>query len=711
MPLFRRASYGLLLVSFYQIAFANPIIHHDFEITLEPAKGRIQVQDTITLPNETSSIEFLLHQNLKLEPSPGTVLTPIGLIDHKTPVPVQRYRANLTKPGDKISLHYSGTIQHSLQQMSQDYAGDLSQTPGIISAEGVYLNSASYWFPIISGTHVTFSMKHKLPDGWKLISQGQKSDNGWEERSPQDNIYLIAAPYEVYTRPTATAEAMVYLRQPDAKTAERYLEATSHYLDLYTRLLGPYPYAKFALVENFWETGYGMPSFTLLGPTVIRLPFIIHTSYPHEILHNWWGNGVFPDYNSGNWSEGLTSYLADHLLREQRGLGADYRRTTLQRYADSVGTQNEFPLTAFQGRHSQASQAIGYGKSMMFFHMLRRQLGDDLFIKGLRNFYEKNLFQTAGFSEIQQAFEAVSNRKLDIEFNQWITRAGAPSLQLDKVQVQASTAQFHLIASLSQTQPGPAYKLQVPILVQLAGSDIPFRHTLTMDRKDAILNLKLNKRPLRIKIDPQFDLFRRLDASEIPSSIGQLFGAEQVLIVLPEDDTPKIKSAYQKLADSWAARNKSIAVAWDRELDVLPSDRTIWLFGLNNRLRENLTAVTSDKLIKVTTESIHIMDKMYTTGDHSYALTMENPNNPQFTVGWIGTSSAPAIPLLGRKLPHYNKYGYLIFHGNTVTNILKGKWPLNNSVLNFTFPTGATEQELELAPLPALFKVNAITSP
>ena len=70
---------------------------------------------------------------------------------------------------------------------------------------------------------------------------------------------------------------------------------------MYRQLIGPYPYGKFALVENFWETGYGMASFTLLGPQVIRFPFILNSSYPHEILHNWWGNSVFVDYASGNW--------------------------------------------------------------------------------------------------------------------------------------------------------------------------------------------------------------------------------------------------------------------------------------------------------------------------------------------------------------------------------------------------------------------------
>ena len=142
---------------------------------------------------------------------------------------------------------------------------------------------------------------------------------------------------------------------------------------MYRGLIGPYPYGKFALVENFWETGYGMPSFTLLGPQIIRFPFILTSSYPHEILHNWWGNSVFVDYETGNWCEGLTAYLADHLIQEQRGKGADYRRDTLQKYRDYVRDGRDFPLTEFRSRHSAATEAVGYGKTLMVFHMLRRQ--------------------------------------------------------------------------------------------------------------------------------------------------------------------------------------------------------------------------------------------------------------------------------------------------------------------------------------------------
>ena len=89
------------------------------------------------------------------------------------------------------------------------------------------------------------------------------------------------------------------------------------HIDRYEALHGPYPFEKFAVVENFFPTGYGFPSFTLLGSRVLRLPFIPDTSLRHEVAHCWWGNGVFVDAAGGNWCEGLTTYVADYLAKEE----------------------------------------------------------------------------------------------------------------------------------------------------------------------------------------------------------------------------------------------------------------------------------------------------------------------------------------------------------------------------------------------------------
>ncbi len=71
-------------------------------------------------------------------------------------------------------------------------------------------------------------------------------------------------------------------------------------------------------MENINPTGFGMPTFTLLGTQVLRLPFIKETSLGHEILHSWFGNSIEVRLDSGNWCEGLTTYLADMAYREDQ---------------------------------------------------------------------------------------------------------------------------------------------------------------------------------------------------------------------------------------------------------------------------------------------------------------------------------------------------------------------------------------------------------
>ena len=125
-------------------------------------------------------------------------------------------------------------------------------------------------------------------------------------------------------------------------------------------MIGPYPYTKFALVENFWETGYGMPSFTLLGPQIIRFPFILTSSYPHEILHNWWGNSRLRRGNPGQLERRAHRVPGRPPAAGAARRDAVYRRSTLQKYRDYVSSAQDFPLV-----HSVAATALQRKRSVM----------------------------------------------------------------------------------------------------------------------------------------------------------------------------------------------------------------------------------------------------------------------------------------------------------------------------------------------------------
>ncbi|MEK6630728.1 MAG: M1 family aminopeptidase, partial [Acidobacteriota bacterium] len=335
-----------------------------------------------------------------------------------------------------IALTYEGPIDVPLSDPKEEYTRGFRETSGLVGPEGVYLSAATFWYPRFGEELVTFALEAQVPDGWHVISQGNGTSRGadgkarWDSAGMMDEIHLVGGPLQVFRDSAGAVETLVYLHDNDASLANKYLAATAQYIEMYRSLIGPYPYGKFALVENFWETGYGMPTFTLLGREIIRFPFIINSSYPHEILHNWWGNSVFVDYASGNWCEGLTAYMADHLIQEQRGAGDEYRRSTLQKYRDYVTSGRDFPLAEFRGRFSAATEAVGYGKALMGFHVLRRQMGDEAFRSAVARFYREYRGKRATFRDFQRVAETVGGKPLGWLFDDLITRPGAPVLQL-----------------------------------------------------------------------------------------------------------------------------------------------------------------------------------------------------------------------------------------------------------------------------------------
>lgn len=672
------------------IAPANgaDIVRHELAVRLEPASGTLSVEDKLLLPvawtKPGKALEFTLHADLA--PSALTPGASVERVRHEGLH--ERFRLVLPPGQHDVTLRYHGRIRHALRPVAEGIGRHENRTLGTISPQGVFLSRSAAWYPVFGGERLTFALAADLPVGWMAVSQGQRqvAPRGdrlrvqWAEVQPQEDIYLIAGRFHEYRRATPHAEALVFLRESDAQLAQTYLLATERYLALYSRLLAPYPYAKFALVENFWESGYGMPSFTLLGPRVVRLPFIPYTSYPHEILHNWWGNGVYIDPEQGNWSEGLTTYLADYLFAEERGEGADYRRGVLQKYADYVRTEDDFPLSAFDAREGQTTQAIGYGKSLMLFHTLRRELGDETFLKGLRRFYHDHRFQFAGYRELLHAFEKAGGRSLGYFASQWVTRAGAPSLALRDVRADGTDTHHRLRFTLEQTQPGPAHELRLPIAVSLAGGGQTYQSDVVMRERRLSVKLSLPARPLRLDVDPEFDVFRRVDRRELPPALDELFAARALTIVLPADAPKPLADAYRHLAEAWRADAAFIEIRRDDELERLPEDRAVWLFGWDNRLRPALGAALKGYPVMLGEDNVRIENRLLARTEHTLALAARGPRAQP--LAWLGAHDPDGVTQLSQRLPRYGRYSYVTFTAGLATAASKGYWPVTDSPLS-----------------------------
>jgi aminopeptidase N len=691
-------SLGLPLLSLDadQPPFGNTVIHHDLSVVVYPQEHQFTAEDTVTIPDHfPRDFRFLLHEGL----NPISRSKNVRITKENKTLPyasVESFRVRLPQGLNTFALSFGGIIDHPLEQVGKEQARGYSHTLGKIADEGVYLSGHSHWYPGFDTAFLTFSLAVELPRDWDAVSQGERALHKradtktyvrWISPEPQEEIFLVAGRFEEYVKSANNLQAMVFLRSPDKALAAKYLDATVRYISMYEKLIGPYPYKKFALVENFWETGFGMPSFTLLGPKVIRFPFIINTSYPHEILHTWWGNSIFPDNEYGNWSEGLTAYLSDHLNAEQQGEGLAYRQTTLQKYADYVTGGNDFPLTAFRSRHSSSSEAIGYGKSLMFFHMLRLELGDEIFIGGLQEFYRKNKFRYASFHSLRQSFEDVSGKDLRVMFEQWIMRTGAPELRINDVQIHTEKDTYVLTAAIEQVQKGQPYHFLLPVAITMEGQEQAYQTSLLIDKTRAELKLNLHARPLRVDFDPEFDIFRRLDRNEIPPAITQVLGAKKLLVLLPSSARSHLLQAYRTFAEALSnAGPERFEIKGDHEISSLPSESAVCILGMENRFLQKVLETLSRYELRMDQESLQIGTSTISLENHSLVFTGRNPGNQDAALLFVTTDSPKALKGLSRKLPHYHKYSYLAFRGDEPQNIAKGRWPVTDSPMSIFLP-------------------------
>ena len=721
-----------------QLIFAqNNLIHHEINANVQSSSSFVEVTDEITIPKRLLAEELKFKLNSALRVSVLTNGIDIDLINEEinaedigmdrdseestNELKVNEYR--IIFPGNntgdlKLQLQYSGMIESPIEQSEENYARGFSESPGIIADIGIYLAGSTYWIPHFNDELITFNLTSSTPSGWRTVSQGKRTKNEdlneqhidvWESPEPMEEVFLIAAQFTEYDYTVGAVTAMAFLRTPDETLANKYLETTAQYLEMYRQLVGPYPFTKFALVENFWETGYGMPSFTLLGEKIIRFPFILHSSYPHELLHNWWGNSVYVDFEKGNWCEGLTAYMADHLIKEQRGQGVDYRRSTLQKFTAYVNEENDFPLIDFRSRFDAPSEAIGYGKCLMMWNMLRQDLGDEEFIKGFQNFNRSNKFKVATFGDIQTSLEETSGKDLSKFFTQWITRTGAPQLQLNNVLVNQTDKGFTVEFTINQIQSEDPFTLNVPVFIYTKSDFV--KHIVELNKKEQHFTLMIDENPLKIDIDPEFDLFRKLHHNEIPPSLATAYGSEKVLIVLPSGEDESIINAYETLAQKWhEEKPDKYQILFDNEITDIHSDKTIWIFGWNNNFKNLVQEGLSDYNIQLNENSVEVNKKNLAEENNSFIVSVRNPINPEEVIVWLTIGNKDAVPGLLRKLPHYGKYSYLVFEGDEPANIEKGQYPVVHSPLSKMLTTSEQVIQAEIPKREPLAKLLPVFS-
>ena len=120
---------------------------------------------------------------------------------------------------------------------------------------------------------------------------------------------------------------------------------------------------------------------------------------------------------------------------------------------------------------------------------------------------------------------------------------------------------YTLNFDLTQFETVRPLHLDVPVFVYLKDSRTVQRKLLKLKEENQTYSLTFNQEPVRLDVDPHFDVMRILDRKEVPSSLSQIFSSNKWTVVLPQA-SPNY-AQYKKFAETWSTmysrqRNRNI---------------------------------------------------------------------------------------------------------------------------------------------------------
>lgn len=430
------------------------------------------------------------------------------------------------------------------------------------------------WYPAAKGSH-RYRLRAVLPQGWRAISEadeirttsvagGTRHEFVFPHPLPhRDGITFVASDRLLVARSRYRhVDLYAYFLPDEARHATRFLAKAAEYLARFERQLGSYPYRRFSMVEQTGVGAYSLPTYVVLPPGNIRPGAWADSALDHEIAHQWLGNLVFNNDGGGNWNEGLALYMADYLSAEIDGRGWECRRRILTAYGNRVGPENNFPLVEFAGKGRAAAKFIGYGKSGMVFHMLRREVGDRNFFRAVRKFVDTNRFRAVSWDDIRRAFEAATGRQLTWFFRQWTQESALPEIDIGPARVRNAGRRFAVDVVLRQTP--AAFRLRVPVAWRFPDGRVQ-RDSVVLAGETTRLRREFAQAPIELVVDEDFEVFRRLAPQEFPATIERLLTRPGVVVLSPAGAPAfygEIGAELEKLGDRVLARSLGTPVRW-----------------------------------------------------------------------------------------------------------------------------------------------------
>jgi hypothetical protein len=282
--------------------------------------------------------------------------------------------------------------------------------------------------------------------------------------------------------------------------------------------------------------------------------------------------------------------------------------------------------------------------------MLRRVVGKDLFFATLRQFAKQYGGKQASWEDIKKIFEEASGKRLDWFFSQWIDRSGGPQLKLENPKVQ-TTSNGYLVSG-EVVQEGEVYQLFLPIEVD--DGLLKRRLFLDVSKRRSSFSIGLPSIPLKLTLDPDDHLFRRLYPEEIIPGLNALLEDREKVFIISDQGDEESRKIYFELA-KMAKDQKGGEILSVREVtEEKLRNASVMLLGeswktpIISKMISNLPKPIDHK-----EGSFFIKGDRVGEGDESLLLTFPNPLHPG---KWVTI-------YFGRSASSLARARYIFFYG------------------------------------------------
>jgi aminopeptidase N len=314
-----------------------------------------------------------------------------------------------------------------------------------------------YWVPTYDypNDKTTWEFRLIVPRGQKALSNGrlvgtretaEGSEWHWTLEHPASTYLMSAAggTYEML-RDKHGAIPVNYWTYPDSVDAAwRGFGKTPRMMEIFEARTGVrYPWTKYdqIVAPDFIFGGMENVTATTQNDNSILWPRSAepHQSsdglVSHELAHQWFGNSLTMRDWSHIWlNEGFATFM-ETIYYEGAG---EAERAAISRRDDVNGAitadrrarrplvydrWEQDPIELFFTGHI-------YPKGASVLNMLRRQLGDSLFWRGINDYTTRNSFATVVSEDLRASLERMSGRNLADFFRKWVYGAGFPAFRV-----------------------------------------------------------------------------------------------------------------------------------------------------------------------------------------------------------------------------------------------------------------------------------------